>query len=544
MLRALRHPALLAIALGVCAVLAPLARADIVHLNTGGVVKGEIIAETDEGVKIKTAGGVTTIFREDIAKIERGATPESTYQERLKKLAPNDADGHYQLGAYLRKIRMEKEARECFEKALRIDPTHFPARAALAEEAARKEAALVAVADDDKGGGSEPAPVVKGKIPGDAFKQLESFKAKTRDAAAAPEKRAEGWAGLAALHAAAADPAQKEAILAYATAIETGHRKTYEKNAKRLAGAIPDYDKAEQRKIRDRYREAWEAAVKDALAAIFDLKIYPDENHGKVGQPIVDEKVEVVKKAYPAYDQLLTHDLARFNAIGDEQAKTFALALERGRTLLGEARTALGEMGVQGLKALPEEPPAAHRALILYRAGRIEDAYALKDGLSPWETRLLERLRDVRVESYNDRLLKDPAPPAKGKRPNGEERKQVAITNQYRMLMGRDALEIHLCLVESARGHSNEMTQLGYFAHESPVERNRTPSDRARNAGYEGGAAENISMGSVSAQATHDAWYNSSGHHRNILGNHRAMGSGLDGQHWTQNFGSAGELVR
>jgi uncharacterized protein YkwD len=154
-------------------------------------------------------------------------------------------------------------------------------------------------------------------------------------------------------------------------------------------------------------------------------------------------------------------------------------------------------------------------------------------------------MRDIRVETYNEKVWKDTAALEKGKRPTSEERQQVKITNNYRIMMGRPALEIHPCLIESARGHSNEMTVLGYFAHESPVEKNREPSDRARNAGYEGGAAENISMGSTAPQATHDAWYNSSGHHRNILAEgHRAMGSGLDGQHWTQNFGSLALLSR
>ena len=62
---------------------------------------------------------------------------------------------------------------------------------------------------------------------------------------------------------------------------------------------------------------------------------------------------------------------------------------------------------------------------------------------------------------------------------------------------------------------------------------------------YPGAGGENISLGSATPMATHIAWYNSSGHHRNILGSgYAAMGSGKDGQHWTQNFGMAGTLER
>ncbi len=53
------------------------------------------------------------------------------------------------------------------------------------------------------------------------------------------------------------------------------------------------------------------------------------------------------------------------------------------------------------------------------------------------------------------------------------------------------------------------------------------------------------SLGSEAPKATHLAWYNSSGHHRNILGQEWAsMGSGRDGKHWTQNFGPVGTLRR
>ena len=112
-------------------------------------------------------------------------------------------------------------------------------------------------------------------------------------------------------------------------------------------------------------------------------------------------------------------------------------------------------------------------------------------------------------------------------------------------MMGRHALESDPRLGASARGHSGDMTRLGFFAHESPIADKRNPSMRMKKAGYPGFGGENISLGSATPKATHIAGSNSSRHHRNILtASYGAMGSGLDGQHWTQNFGGRGTLER
>ena len=110
-------------------------RADVVHLNTGGVVKGDIVSETDQEVRVKNAAGATiSVFREDIARIERGTSAADAHRDGLRKLRPDDTDGHYQLGLYLRKLRLEREARDCFERALKIDPNHLLARIAIRSE--------------------------------------------------------------------------------------------------------------------------------------------------------------------------------------------------------------------------------------------------------------------------------------------------------------------------------------------------------------------------------------------------------------------------
>lgn len=120
-----------------------------------------------------------------------------------------------------------------------------------------------------------------------------------------------------------------------------------------------------------------------------------------------------------------------------------------------------------------------------------------------------------------------------------DEVTMVAISNKYRMMMGRTALRIHDGLVEAAQQHSEEMSILGYFAHSSPVEKYRTPDRRTRLFGFPGHhVGENIARGYTDALATHEAWCDSPPHHRNILKEAWThVGQGRSGKHWTSNFG-------
>lgn len=120
---------------------------------------------------------------------------------------------------------------------------------------------------------------------------------------------------------------------------------------------------------------------------------------------------------------------------------------------------------------------------------------------------------------------------------------EIRITNEYRMMMGRHALRVHPLLVKSARGHSQDMSRLGFFAHENPFEEaKRTPWDRMKLAGFiGGGGSENLAV-SGGPSSAHNSWLHSSGHHRNLLsGGWRVFGVGNDGSNWTQNFASSAD---
>ncbi|MBL9086944.1 MAG: FHA domain-containing protein [Planctomycetia bacterium] len=130
----------------------------------------------------------------------------------------------------------------------------------------------------------------------------------------------------------------------------------------------------------------------------------------------------------------------------------------------------------------------------------------------------------------------------------GQEKENVRLVNAYRIMMGRQAVKLEERLTRAARGHSIEMRDLNYFAHESPTPGKESPGKRCAIEGYSGGS-ENIAFGSgfMNAKGAFDGWYHSSGHHRNMLGRGwtelgvgRASRTSDTASYWTQNFGAMG----
>lgn len=108
--------------------------------------------------------------------------------------------------------------------------------------------------------------------------------------------------------------------------------------------------------------------------------------------------------------------------------------------------------------------------------------------------------------------------------------------NFYRMLLGKAALKLNPKLCDAARDHCADMIKLNFFAHESPVPGKRTPGDRAKNFGASAGG-ENIYLGSENPDDAFWAWFNSLGHHKNMVGEYSVFGVGNSARHWTQMFG-------
>jgi len=152
-----------------------------------------------------------------------------------------------------------------------------------------------------------------------------------------------------------------------------------------------------------------------------------------------------------------------------------------------------------------------------------------------------ENESDLKLHAYNAEVMAENA--VADSVATKDERRQVEITNEYRIMMGhRRAVIINDELTLAARGHSADMSRLGFFDHFSPVPGKRAPADRIRAAGYSfSGCSENIHRGSGDPMGAHLSWRGSSGHHRNLLmPSWVEMGTGRDGRNWTQNFGFQG----
>lgn len=300
----------------------------------------------------------------------------------------------------------------------------------------------------------------------------------------------------------------------------------HDRAARRVRRLFDDFAAPRARKSRERALERWAAARDEALAVIFDRARYPDEDHGRAGQPLVDEKVEVVRAVWPPLDALVRRDLGP--VLGLEPAEAAALLEET--TAVVARCAAVGAEGAS-LDLQPIEP--AWLVLLATRAGVESSSDA---ALGAWEGYLVRRLRDELVLRANVTMLR--SAPTTGVAPAREEVEQVRITNDYRLMMGRPALQLDARLVQSARGHADDMLRLDFFDHTSPVQGKETFSQRIAAAGYPTPGGENIAMGMTAPQAAHEGWYRSSGHHRNILDEgYSALGAGKAGKYWVQNFG-------
>jgi len=123
------------------------------------------------------------------------------------------------------------------------------------------------------------------------------------------------------------------------------------------------------------------------------------------------------------------------------------------------------------------------------------------------------------------------------------ERELLDLANVSRVLAGKKPLAWDDKVAATARKHSRDMGENGFFDHDNP--QGNSPFDRMKADGIAFSAAgENIAAGQINAVFAHMEWMNSEGHRKNILGDkYERLGVGIAysakyeyGIYYTQNF--------
>jgi len=303
----------------------------------------------------------------------------------------------------------------------------------------------------------------------------------------------------------------KRDLLNVTDSLLTGHKRAIEKIARRIG--YPDKVKAGEARLAELREKAWENIRK------------------------LSKGDETVPKAREYYDKLM--------ALHKEIAEVYAVRLRvidamTMRPLLLEIWRDLAGAGAK--KRFTEAAEAALRGLAEKCLGMpVDEALAIPafdGGGGPpegaagylWHCRACRR-----IEQYNKTLREQMS---------AGEFENLQYVNAYREALGALRYEVDPRLLQSARRHSKEMADLGYFSHVSPTDSNQTFSDRLKNAGYRGASGENIFSGSHSGAAAFWSWFNSPGHHKNMVNRgSTAVGIGQWGTKWTQNMGRGKRLV-
>lgn len=482
--RSLHVAALLVLAVG----LAP-ARADVVRLTSGGVIRGEVVSETRAEVVVRTASGTAVIPRREVEAVERepvGSADalEAEYRARLRSIDARDPEARYALGLWLKARGALSLARREFEAALRLDPTHRFAREELQAGAARGRAAPGATAGSSLASRPEVTRALEALRAGDDV-----------DAA---------WVALDAL-----DPEERLALAAALRDVARELRRAHERAARRARELTGRYDPAVGADaLRARALARWELARDEALAAIFD-----DASAG----PAVAERVARARAAWLALDALQRRDLQGLLALGEDEAQALRADLLGARRRLEALAAACAARGLD-VDASPAAATDVIEALLAERAG------VAAGELTGWDAALARRLADERVLARSVEALRacDPA-----LRPTADELEQVRLTNEHRMALGRRALALDLAAAAALRARD----QAGVLGSADPS------ADAAPAAGGAGG--EVTAEGVESARAAHELWTGSAAHHRTLLDPAwRTIAARRDGARWTQRFGA------
>jgi uncharacterized protein YkwD len=496
------------------------ALADIIKLNTGGRIIGKIVEEDESQVVVETPTGRTVVMREDIASIEPGETLQDIYKKHLNEMDANSAKDHHKLGLWCKENKMAEEYEKHMLRAIKLDPEYAPPHEELGYIFYRGKWMEYEDACKAKGwkkheGKWYPAKdvecmeqglvrvagkwVSKEALEKERKARLSKIRKYERAAASTKIEEIKVPDELQQLLEMARDPEAAKRLAAY----DALHAK--DKLARDLLAKLLFQERAKSRKkvvgyfknnkgsIRKKLAKYVEDRRRKARAIIFDKTIYPDANHGRSGQAKVDEAVNALRLVYETPFEFYLQKNSTVQERWEEYKKTIELVNK-----YTDARIRLDEEK----KEISRE---------------VSDAVAMWKVMAPRGS--------AETLEYNKRIKTTLTK---------EERACIDTTNQYRMMLGRRPLRVHEGLVQAARKHSQCMKDNNFFSHGCKIHGGPATRCRKEGAPYSG---ENISTGPKMGAGAFRSWYGSSGHHRNMLANHRFIGVGNAGRLWTMDLG-------
>lgn len=109
--------------------------ADVIYLEAGGRIEGQIVEETDAQVVVQTPSGARQVIaRDEILRIDKAAVPAAEFERRFAAIAATDVDAgqqFYELGKWAAGKGTRELASRAYRRAIEVDPDNRLAHEAL-----------------------------------------------------------------------------------------------------------------------------------------------------------------------------------------------------------------------------------------------------------------------------------------------------------------------------------------------------------------------------------------------------------------------------
>ena len=107
------------------------ALAEQVILKNGRRISGILVERSASHVAMQIGPGQVKIPLANVERVLEGRSALATFGERAERLQPSDRDGWLALGLWARDASLDTQARQCFERALALDPQSAIAQAGV-----------------------------------------------------------------------------------------------------------------------------------------------------------------------------------------------------------------------------------------------------------------------------------------------------------------------------------------------------------------------------------------------------------------------------